>query len=112
MLSSRTKTILYNLSRILRWIGFLIVVAVVIVEKFINQTYMLAGLSEHIAFIGAVMLCIGMLGEVTLVEEAGNSNSMTAEEFYQTYCLRCRTQLCKGPGTECPYWHKHNFKSS
>ena len=102
MMSSRTKTHLYNLSRILRWIGLLILVAVVVVEIFIKNASTLIGLPEHIAFIGAVMTCIGMLGEVTFVEEAGHSNSMTEEEFYQTYCLRCSTQLCKSI-EECPH---------
>ena len=95
MLSSRTKTKLYNLSRILFSIGLLIVAVVVIVEIFIKHESMLTVLPEHIATIGAVMTGIGAIGELTFVEDAGYSNSMTEEEFYQTYCLRCSTQICK-----------------
>lgn len=112
MLSNRTKTKLYNLSRILFSIGSLIVAIVVIAEIFIKHESTLTGLPEYIATIGAVMTSIGAIGELTFIEDTGDSNSMTAEEFYQTYCLRCSTQLCKGIDTECPYGCKHNFKSS
>jgi len=68
---------------------------------------MLTGLPGYIATIGAVMTGTGAIGELTFVEDAGDSNSMTEEEFYQEYCLLCGSQRCEGIGTEwfdgCPH---------
>lgn len=91
---------IYYFSKALYYIGF-IVVLIFGLYAFVTKSH-LTGWQNDCALIGSIMTGTGAIGELTFVKEAGYSNSMTEEEFYQTYCLRCSTQLCKSI-KECPH---------
>ena len=91
---------IYYFSKALYYIG-LIVVLIFGLYAFVTKSCLI-GWQSDCALIGAIMTGTGAIGELTFIEEAGYSNSMTEEDFYQTYCLRCSTKLCKSI-KECPH---------